>query len=153
MQVGDIRNPADRNKIILAGALGLVAILFLWWTFFGFGGSSNSGPPRTAGQPTPAARPGVTTPRNQPQTVVQFQEINATVLGPVVSRPPVSAPEAGRNIFAFYEPQPKKEVQIPVTPTPTPTPTPPVLLASISPSNVFARAASSGAPGAGYLIR
>jgi hypothetical protein len=139
MQVGDIRNPADRNKLLLAGALGIVALLFLWWTFFGFGGSSNKVTPRVAGQPTPAVGPGVT-PRNQPQTPVDAQGTNPNELRPVVYHPPVSAPEAGRNIFAYYEPPPKV-VQAPVTPTPTPTPTPPVLLASISPANVFAKTA------------
>jgi hypothetical protein len=51
-----------------------------------------------------------------------------------------SAPEAKRNIFAYYEP-PKAPVVVPTTPTPTPTPPPPVLLASVSPSNVYARTA------------
>jgi hypothetical protein len=49
-----------------------------------------------------------------------------------------SAPEAKRNIFAYYEP-PKPAPVVPSTPTPTPTPPPPILLASISPSNVYAR--------------
>ena len=51
-----------------------------------------------------------------------------------------NAPEAKRNIFAYYEPPPKP-VTAPATPTPTPTPPPPVLLASLSPSNVYARTA------------
>jgi len=51
-----------------------------------------------------------------------------------------NAPEAKRNIFAYYEP-PLKPVKEATTPTPTPTPTPPVLLASVSPSNVYARTA------------
>jgi hypothetical protein len=49
-----------------------------------------------------------------------------------------SAPEAKRNIFAYYEP-PRQPAAAPSTPTPTPTPPPPVLLASLSPSNVYAR--------------
>jgi hypothetical protein len=49
----------------------------------------------------------------------------------------LSVPEAKRNIFAYYEP-PKAPAQS-VTPTPTPTPTPPVLLAAVSPANVYAR--------------
>jgi hypothetical protein len=61
-------------------------------------------------------------------------------LRPVIYHPPASAPEAGRNIFVFYEP-PKVIPTVPVTPTPTPTPTPPVLLASLSPASVFARTA------------
>jgi hypothetical protein len=56
----------------------------------------------------------------------------------VLIRQPVSAPEAGRNIFAFYV-KPVIAVVTPSTPTPTPTPTPPVLLASLSPATVYAR--------------
>lgn len=52
------------------------------------------------------------------------------------TRSSYSAPEAGRNIFAFY-------VAPPPTPTPVippkPTPPPPLMLASVSPANVFAR--------------
>ncbi len=140
MQATDIRNPTERNKLILAGALGFVALLFLWWTFFGFGSSSNTGVQRPAGQSPPSAANRV--PSKLPQTSVI--EGNAPSQDdpprPVVYRQPVSAPEAGRNIFVYYEPPPK-EVKGPVTPTPTPTPTPPVLLANISPANVFARTA------------
>ncbi len=140
MQATDIRNPTERNKLILAGALGLVALLFLWWTFFGFGSSSNTGVQRPAGQTPPSAANRV--PSKLPQTSVI--EGNAPSQDdtprPVVYRQPVSAPEAGRNIFVYYEP-PKVEPKGLVTPTPTPTPTPPVLLANISPANVFARTA------------
>jgi len=140
MQATDIRNPTERNKLILAGALGFVALLFLWWTFFGFGSSSNTGVQRPAGQSPPSAANRV--PSKLPQTSVI--EGNAPSQDdpprPVVYRQPVSAPEAGRNIFVYYEPPPPG-VKVPVTPTPTPTPTPPVLLANISPANVFARTA------------
>jgi len=50
--------------------------------------------------------------------------------------PPPSVGEARRNIFIYYE-------KPPPTPTPerpaTPAPTPPMLLAAVSPSNVYAR--------------
>jgi hypothetical protein len=49
-------------------------------------------------------------------------------------------PEAKRNIFAYYEP-PSPTTAGAATPAPTPTPTPPVLLATVSPSNVYARTA------------
>jgi hypothetical protein len=137
MQVGDIRNPTDRNKLILAAGLFVVALVFLWWALIGFGGGSNKVPTRVASQPTPGASP-VTTKRPQTPTVADLKETNPDVLRQVVYRPPASAPEAGRNIFAYYE-KPVQPVQIPTTPTPTPTPTPPVLLASVSPANVFAR--------------
>ena len=139
MQATDIRNPTERNKLILAGALGLVALLFLWWTFFGFGSSSNTGVQRPAGQSPPSAANRVSS-KLSPTSVVEQNPPSEDDLRPVVYPRPVSAPEAGRNIFVYYEP-PLKEVKVPVTPTPTPTPTPPVLLANISPANVFARTA------------
>ena len=139
MQATDIRNPTERNKLILAGALGLVALLFLWWTFFGFGSSSNPGVQRPAGQAPPSAANRVPS-KLSPASVVEQDAPSEDDLRPVVYPRPVSAPEAGRNIFVYYEPPPK-EIKVPVTPTPTPTPTPPVLLANISPANVFARTA------------
>ncbi|HLM01530.1 MAG TPA: IPT/TIG domain-containing protein, partial [Pyrinomonadaceae bacterium] len=59
------------------------------------------------------------------------------------------APDAGRNIFAFYEPpqptpfvaQPIVETPIPTPPTPTPVPPPPLLLSYVSPQNIYAGSA------------
>jgi hypothetical protein len=139
MQATDIRNPSERNKLILAGALGLVALLFLWWTFFGFGGSSKTSVQRPAGQSPPSATNRVPS-RLSPPSVVEPNAPAQEDLRPVVYPRPISAPEAGRNIFVYYEP-PRPAVKVSVTPTPTPTPTPPVLLANISPANVFAKTA------------
>ena len=140
MQATDIRNPSERNKLILAGALGIVAILFLWWTFFGFGSTSKPGVQRPAGQSPPSVAGRVPS-KLSPSSVVEPNASDQDAfLRPVVYRSPVSAPEAGRNIFVYYEPPPPPP-KVSVTPTPTPTPTPPVLLANISPANVFARTA------------
>ena len=139
MQATDIRNPSERNKLILAGVLGIVALLFLWWTFFGFGSSSKSSVQNPAGQSPSSVTNRVPSKLPTPSAVeptVPAQED----LRPVVYPRPISAPEAGRNIFAYYEPPPPP-VKVSVTPTPTPTPTPPVLLANISPTNVFAKTA------------
>jgi hypothetical protein len=138
MQVSSIKSPGERNKLILAGGLGIVAILFLWWTFFGFGSSPAKVAPRAAGQP-PTAITRSTSPKPGPQTVVDFEKINPEDLRVIPSNfNPISAPEAGRNIFVYYEPPPP--VQKPsIIPTPTPTPVPPVLLASLSPANVYAK--------------
>jgi hypothetical protein len=140
MQATDIRNPAERNKLILAGALGIVALLFLWWTFFGFGSSSNNGPTRPAGQSTPTVTNRGVPSKLSPLSAVELNAPAQDDLRPVVYPRPVSAPEAGRNIFVYYEPKPAP-VKVAETPTPTPTPTPPVLLANISPTNVFAKTA------------
>src|SRR6185295_2852152 len=139
MQVADVKNPSERNKVILAGGLGLVAILFLWWTFVGFGGDSSKVAPRPAAQPTPA-NPRDRTTRPAPQTVVE-EKPNLEDLRPIpASFPPASAPEPGRNIFAYYE-RPTPTPTVANIPTPTPTPEPPLLLASLSPANVYARTA------------
>jgi hypothetical protein len=139
MQATDIRNPGERNKLILAGVLGIVALLFLWWTFFGFG-SSKQPSPRAAAQPTPSAVTRATTNRSTPQGVepppTDLNDLRPVRFDPVA----VSAPEASRNIFVYYEPPPPVQ-KASIIPTPTPTPIPPVLLASISPANVYARTA------------
>lgn len=139
MQATDIRNPTERNKLIMAGALGLVALLFLWWTFFGFGSSSKTGVQRPAGQVPPSVTNRVPS-KLSPSSSVEVNPPAQDDVRQVVYRPPASAPEAGRNIFVYYEP-PRVEPKVSVTPTPTPTPTPPVLLANISPANVFAKTA------------
>lgn len=138
MQVSDIKNPGERNKLILAGGLGIVALVFLWWTFFGFG-SSNKVAPRPAGQPAPSVVTRNTSTKSASQTVVEFKGTDLDELRPVPGNYlPVSAPEPRRNIFVYYE-KPTPPVAVPSVPTPTPTPVPPVLLASLSPANVYAR--------------
>lgn len=133
MQKLDIRNPSEQKKLIWAVVLGVVAIVFLWWTFFGFGGGSNP----TSKKVMPISHP---VNKGQPQTVLQVKGDLLNQLRPVVNPQTIalSVPEAKRNIFAYYEPPPPAAA-LSVTPTPTPTPTPPVLLAAVSPSNVYAR--------------
>lgn len=137
MELADFSKPGEKKKLIWAGVLGIVAIIFLWWTFFGFGSgtpapstSSRTGSPS---QPTPrsARQPAVETPTPDSNSLVHL----TVVPMPIVL---TGVPEARRNIFAYFEPKPV----VKTTPTPppsTPTPTPPVLLASISPSNVYAK--------------
>jgi len=138
MQLSDIRNPGERNKLIVAGVLGLVAIVFLWWTFFGFGSASTKVSPRTS-QPTPPPVNRSTSSKPAAQSVVEFKETDLDKIRPVIIEyAPVSVPEARRNIFTYYE-KPVQPLASPSVPTPTPTPVPPVLLANLSPANVYAR--------------
>jgi hypothetical protein len=136
----DLTKPGEKKKVIWASILGLVAIIFLWWTFVGFGSSSPSrASVRPAATPTPA-RAGA-----QPGTGDGNQRASADVLdltniAPIrFERSSYDAPEAQRNIFAYYVPPPKPVATPKAEVTPEPSP-PPILLASVSPANAYARA-------------
>lgn len=131
MQLGDLTKPGEKKKLAAAGVLGLVAILFLWWTFVGFGSSSTPVAQRPSPTPTPARGPRQVEQAQKPVDTSYLTEIN-------YERRDIVAPEPQRNIFSFYEPPPKPS-PIPSVPTPTPTPPPPVLVQAVSPSNVYAR--------------
>lgn len=139
MEFADFSKPGEKKKLIWAGVLGLVAILFLWWTFIGFGGGSTSTPPKpTPTTPELASRQARNTrPPDAANTPPPISISDLQVLPVQMSVPDV--PDPRRNIFAFIE-RPIVE-KVTSTPTPTPTPTPPVLLAAISPSNVYAKTA------------
>lgn len=135
MPLVDLNKPGEKKKLIWAGGLGFVAIVFLYWTLIGFGG----GTPTTS-RPTTSSTPPRTA-QNAPRTNGTVSpEVKSLEAFTEVRYEPASynAPEAKRNIFAYYEPR-TAPVAAPSTPTPTPEPPPPVLLASISPSNVYAR--------------
>jgi hypothetical protein len=137
MQLVDLSKPGEKKKVIWAGALGLLAIIFLWWILIGF----DSGAPVTARatpSPTPQPRPTV---RNTAATngIVTPDVRTAAAFSPIdYQKSAYVAPEARRNIFAFYVP-PVAPVDVATPPPPSPTPPPPILLASVSPSNVYAR--------------
>ena len=137
MPLVDLTKSGEKKKLAAAGALGLGAILVLWWALFGFG-SSTRPPTRTTASATPQQRNSPGSPRQQ-APVPEVQSL--ADLAPVeYVQSSYSAPEPKRNIFSYYEP-PKVPVVEKPTPPPTPTPTPPILLASVSPSNVYARTA------------
>ena len=138
MQISEIQNPAERKKLIWAGALGFVALVLLWWTFIGFGSS----PTKVTQRPNPSASPGGTravtaNPQASPlpdlseNAIERLRPINFDSAAPAVA-------EARRNIFAYYE-APVRPVAVASVPTATPTPTPPVLLANVSPNTTYAR--------------
>jgi hypothetical protein len=137
MQRVDLNKPGEKKKIVIAAGLGLVAIVFLWWALFGFGSGTPQTTARPSASPTPP-RTAQSTGRSNPATaspdVKSFESYKEIVYEPSS----YNAPEAKRNIFAYYEPPPAP-VKTESTPTPTPTPPPPILLASLSPANVYAR--------------
>lgn len=140
MQLTDIKNPEERKKLIWAIVLGLVAIVFLWWALFGFGRSSPPPIKKTGTNtvPGPGTRRVIQEP-SAPQTANDIKKDPLEQLRPIsFSDDNPAAPEAKRNIFAYYEKPTPPPVEA-VVATPTPTPIPPLLLAGLQPSNVFAR--------------
>ena len=139
MPMVDLSKPGEKKKLIWAAVLGLVAIIVLWWTFIGFDSGTSSTAARPAASPTPqrAAQQNTQRPNgNVSPEVKKAQDFTEVTYEPASYNPP----EAKRNIFAYYEPPPPPAVT-PTQPPQTPTPTPPVLLASVSPANVYARTA------------
>ena len=136
MAVVEGTNQSERNKKIAAIVLGAVAFIALAYMFLGSSGSKR--PPSNNNQAGAKASPT----RN---TIPNPAELNAdplAVLRPIPANyNPPAVPEAGRNIFAFYEPTPRPTPDPNATPVeePTPTPIPPsMILAGISPVNVYA---------------
>ena len=137
----DLTKPGERKKLISAAVLGLVAIIVLWWTFIGFGSKTPTTATRTNPSSTPqraAAQQNTPPPDgNVTPAVKNLEAFRELKWEPAT----YNATDAKRNIFAYYEPPAPKPSVGPAQPPSTPTPTPPVLLASVSPANVYARTA------------
>jgi hypothetical protein len=140
----DLNKPGEKKKLIIAAVLGFVAILFLWWTLFGFGSSGSNSRVTVrpaAGSPSPQSGGGRAQgnpPR--PGDTVASAGLELSTIQEVVYQPSsYDAPEARRNIFSYYVP-PEKPKPAPTVEQPSPTPPPPLLLASVSPANAYARA-------------
>jgi hypothetical protein len=135
MQLGDLTKPGEKKKLAAAGVLGLVAILFLWWTFVGFGSSAR---PATRPSPTPTPA-GTRAARDRDQDKEKEDALKRSFMVEIAYEPSSQiAPAPQRNIFAYFVPIPKPSPVVPVA-TPTPTPPPPLLLQAVSPSSVYAR--------------
>ncbi len=142
------KSPSERNKMIAAGVLGMVALVALYLAFGRsfFGGSSTTATIKVSPSPTPRSSPGVPRSDVALPSVQDQQFVYETT--PVMYPGTVSAPDAGRNIFAFYEPPipcsktndcPPTPIQTPPPPKPaSPTPTPPILIAYANPQAIYA---------------
>ncbi len=144
MQLFEGKSPAERNKIILTMVLGGLAVIALAYTFGGvfFGGKKAT----TTSAKTPTPTPGTNV--NQPIDLKTSDEINDLYANTPVLYSAASffAPDAGRNIFAFYEPTiyepPPFPTAKPPTPEVIPTPIPPrepdYILGFLNTTNVYA---------------
>lgn len=136
------KTPTERNKLIAAIVLGVLALSALYITF----GGNLFGSKTTVNIKKPTPKPKVVvTPANVPTT---DEIIFGWTTTPVVYSPGRNyAPDPGRNIFAFYEPpKPTPYVPpIPVVKTPTPepvyTPEPPpqydYIIGYANPQNIY----------------
>jgi hypothetical protein len=136
------KTPAERNKLIAAIVLGVIALISLSYMIFG---SSSAPAPKKAnansnkGTTTTQLQAPPTGPIQSPKEVRHETETLTPPQPIEISWTPTAAPEPNRNIFAFYVPPPKPSPTPTPEPTPSPTPPPPFVLASVSPPNIFAR--------------
>jgi hypothetical protein len=146
MKLFEGKSPAERNKIIAALVLGAMAVLAIGYSFvlpMIFSGRKTT--VNVTASPTPTASPRRNT---QTAALPTVEEENFIYTTTPVSYEPGNfyAPDAGRNIFAFYEPPPPTPYSPTPTPapvvevpkTPEPTPTPPYLIGYVTPQSVFA---------------
>ena len=141
------KTTTERNKIIAAILLGLLALFAL---YFAFGRSlfSSSSSVAANGSPTPKISVTVNTnPDKFRIPTADEQNFNFVTTEILYSPVNASAPDPGRNIFAFYEPplptpySPTPIPEIVVTPQ-KPEPTPVYLVGYLNPQSLYA-----GSPG------
>lgn len=147
MKLFEGKTPAERNKLLLAIGLGVLALASISYMIISsFSGST----PKTAnananknaasrnGELMQASSTASTTRVQSSKDVREQTEVLAppTRVPAVYSGAAYDGPEPRRNIFVYYVP-PKP----PDKPAPTPTPPPPptLILASVTPATVYAR--------------
>lgn len=141
------KTPTERNKTIAALVLGAMATLAILYNVVGLTPGRKTTVSVKTATPTPTASPRagleiVRMPNQDEMTSIY------TTIPVVYNAGSFYAPDAGRNIFAFYEPPvPTPYVAPPVvikTPTPLPPPepipTPPLLISFVTPQSVYAGA-------------
>lgn len=134
------KTPAERKKTIAAIVLGGIAFISVSYMLFGSSGKttpSNNNKPRAQASPAPGVKTPVPDKLPEAGVIEELQPINYVITQPAI-------PEAGRNIFAYYEGPPPVAKPSPgavaeQVPTPVPPPPPNVVLASVAPVNVYAR--------------
>lgn len=146
MKLFEGKSPEERSKIIAAVVLGVLATVALGYTFIGNPfASKKKVTVSVSPSPTPkTSSTGTTQTVSMPSESAMNDVYTTTPIDYVPSR--FNAPDAGRNIFAFYEPPPPtpwSPTPVPPAPpvvivTPTPTPLPPLLVGYITPQSVYA---------------
>ena len=145
MKIFEGKSPAERNKTIAAGVLGAMALLVIVYNVMNLYPSRKTSVTVASASPTPAVSSRTNLePVSMPSREDVISEYTTT---PVFYNPgSFYAPDAGRNIFAFYEPPPPTPYVAPpivfdpppTPPPPVPTPVPPFLVGSVTPQTVYA---------------
>jgi hypothetical protein len=142
MKVFEGKTQSEKIKMIAAVVLGVLAIFALYLAFGpSFGGKTVV---KAGASPTPKASPSPSPNAADLKLPPISEQENIWTVTPIdYNGGATAAPDAGRNIFAFYEPPPPTPfsptpVFIPPTPPPTPAPTPSVLLTFVNPQSVYA---------------
>lgn len=143
MAVQKVKSQSERNKLIAAILLGVLALASLW---FAFGPSLTGSSTKVTVSVSPTPKVSSSPRRELGEVRMPSQaEQELGYMVPVAYTPGAfGAPDPGRNIFAFYEPPPPcPECPPPPTPTPPPptpviTPTPPYLVAAVTPQSIYA---------------
>lgn len=138
------KSPTERNKIIAASVLGFLSLFSLYLAFGGSIFSSRKTSVTVSVSPTPTPSP-INNSAETPVRVSEEEIYREYQTTPIIYVPgSYGAPDAGRNIFAFYEPPPPtpySPTPIPIKspPTPTPVPTPlPQTVSFITPQSIYA---------------
>ncbi|MEO6587994.1 MAG: hypothetical protein ABIP06_01590, partial [Pyrinomonadaceae bacterium] len=121
------KSPTERNKIIAASVLGMMALFSLYLSFGGSLFSRKTTVTVTASpSPSASASPNQAnlTPITVPDDAAIIRDFTTTPI--IYSRNGYGAASPGRNIFAFYEPPPPTPYSpTPYVPPPIKTPKPP----------------------------
>ena len=146
MKLFEGKSPEERNKIIAASVLGVLAVLVLGYSIIG-------NPFAAKKKITVSVSPTPTPKNSSNQNAETAAMLNDAAINSIYTTTPVVyypgkfyAPDAGRNVFAFYEPPPPTPWIPPPTPTPKieppitpiPTPTPDYLVSFSTPQSVYA---------------
>ena len=140
------KTPTERNKMIAAIVLGVMSLIALWMAF---GGSIFSSKKNVTVSASPSPKPSAAPNQNREVVAMPSEdELTLAYSTTEINYVPGNfyAPDAGRNIFAFYEPPPPTPYvpptptpyKEPPTPTPVITPTPPQLISFLQPQSVYA---------------
>ncbi|HWW76685.1 MAG TPA: IPT/TIG domain-containing protein, partial [Pyrinomonadaceae bacterium] len=134
------KTPAERNKMIAAIVLPLLALIFVWRMFSGPSGptTANTNSNRRATQRNTAQQRANAPPPADAQQA-DGAEVAADITPVDCCGEQYLGGEAGRNIFAFYVKPVAPPTPTPAAPTPTPAPPPDKVLGSLAPQSVFAR--------------